>query len=305
MGRIYISSTFEDLKEQREAVYRVLRRQGHDVVAMEDYVARDERPLARCLADVRSSDLYVGIFAFRYGYIPPGQPDDGQRSITELEYREASTALKERLCFLLDKKAPWPPDLVDEDRRQIAAFRAELEREHSRGLFRSTEELCTHVLEAVHDWERRIGHEPPAGAQSSTIDVAGYTRKMLERYGRVELDALVPPERDEQLRIPLDAVYVEQSVREDLPPVELPKELWEQLQQVGEIDGKNLPKGMTPEDLERARAAFRERPSAKVFDVLARAEAAKRFSLGILVPGSPRSRGMSCCRFSSPEAILG
>ena len=37
---------------------------------MEDYVAKDQRPLQMCLDDVASSDVYVGIFAWRYGYIP-------------------------------------------------------------------------------------------------------------------------------------------------------------------------------------------------------------------------------------------
>ena len=61
MSRIYVSSTFSDLQDQREAVYRALRRLGHDVVAMEDYVASDQRPLDRCLDDVASSDVYIGI----------------------------------------------------------------------------------------------------------------------------------------------------------------------------------------------------------------------------------------------------
>ena len=88
MSRIYVSSTFSDLQDQREAVYRALRRLGHDVVAMEDYVASDQRPLDRCLDDVASSDVYIGIVAWRYGYVPPtGNPD--RLSITELEYRHA------------------------------------------------------------------------------------------------------------------------------------------------------------------------------------------------------------------------
>ena len=68
--RIYISSTYNDLRECREQVYRTLRQLGHDVIAMEDYVATDQRPLDKCLQDVASCDLYVGIFAWRYGYIP-------------------------------------------------------------------------------------------------------------------------------------------------------------------------------------------------------------------------------------------
>ena len=60
----------------------------HDVIAMEDYVATDQRPIEKCLADVATSDLYIGIFAWRYGYIPPEKNPD-HKSITELEYRKA------------------------------------------------------------------------------------------------------------------------------------------------------------------------------------------------------------------------
>ena len=89
MARIYISSTYGDLKDYREKAYRVLRRLGHDVVAMEDYVATDQRPLAKCLADVAACDVYVGVFAHRYGYVPEEDNPD-HRSITELEYRHAA-----------------------------------------------------------------------------------------------------------------------------------------------------------------------------------------------------------------------
>jgi len=37
--RIFVSSTFEDLREHREAAIRGLRQLGHDVVAMEDFTA--------------------------------------------------------------------------------------------------------------------------------------------------------------------------------------------------------------------------------------------------------------------------
>jgi len=89
VARIYISSTYRDLKDYRKVVYRTLRQMKHDVVAMEDYVAADERPLVRCLADVEASDIYVGILAWRYGFIP-NKENPGRRSIIELEYRRAN-----------------------------------------------------------------------------------------------------------------------------------------------------------------------------------------------------------------------
>src|SRR5581483_2771693 len=131
MATIYISSTYSDLKEHREAVARALRRMNKSVVAMEDYVATDQRPLDKCLADVGSCDVYVGIFAWRYGFIPD-KDNPGQKSITELEYRKATELGKPRLIFLLDPELPWPPPAMDsstgdgEGGARIKALRAEL-----------------------------------------------------------------------------------------------------------------------------------------------------------------------------------
>src|SRR5215211_3984563 len=111
MARVYISSTYSDLSDVREEAYRVLRKMGHDVVAMEDYVATDQRPLDKCLADVDSCDIYVGIFAWRYGYVPPNE----EQSITELEFREAVQEGKSALLFLLNEEAPWPRSKADRD----------------------------------------------------------------------------------------------------------------------------------------------------------------------------------------------
>src|SRR5660398_273403 len=100
MARIYVSSTFNDLKEFREHVRLQLRQMGHEDIAMEYYVAENQRPLDKCLKDVATCDLYIGIFAQRYGYIPPEQ----QKSITEIEYRTAFDKRKDRLIFCWMKK---------------------------------------------------------------------------------------------------------------------------------------------------------------------------------------------------------
>jgi formylglycine-generating enzyme required for sulfatase activity len=114
MTTIYISSTYEDLKEFREVVYKALRKSGYDVIAMEDYVAADQRPVEKCLDDVKKADIYVGIFAFRYGYVPPethGNPN--KLSITELEFRHAETLKKPCLTFIVHESKAWPPMFDD------------------------------------------------------------------------------------------------------------------------------------------------------------------------------------------------
>jgi hypothetical protein len=105
MASIYVSSTFKDLKDCRDQVTHLLRRMRHEVVAMEDYTAEEQWPADKCLADVTACDLYVGIFAWRYGFIPPDNNPDNL-SITELEYRKAGETGKSRLIFLLDENAP-------------------------------------------------------------------------------------------------------------------------------------------------------------------------------------------------------
>lgn len=161
MTSVYISSTFNDLKDHREAVARVLRQSGISVIAMEDYVASDERPLERCLEDVRNSDIYVGLFAHRYGFIPK-ENNEKNLSITELEYRQAMEAGKPCLIFLLEPSMPWVLTFVDtntgdgENGQRIRALRAELGDRHMVSFFRGPEDLAGKVVAAVahHQQER-------------------------------------------------------------------------------------------------------------------------------------------------------
>jgi hypothetical protein len=147
MARIYISATYSDLQAHREQVYRALRELGHDVIAMEDYVADDQRPLARCLADVAACQLYVVIFAHRYGYIPQEEGNPEGRSITELEYRHAEVQGIPRLIFLLDQAAPWQLAWVDavtgdgDQGARIRALREELGRERLASFFASESKI--------------------------------------------------------------------------------------------------------------------------------------------------------------------
>jgi len=131
MVSVYVSSTYRDLKEYRDAVISALRRMNHHVVCMEEYGAADQRPLERCLRDVDQCDVYVGIFAWQYGYAPQEDNPAG-RSITELEYRRARDAKKQCLIFLLEDDHPWSPSLIDNGspRARVEALRQELCKRH-------------------------------------------------------------------------------------------------------------------------------------------------------------------------------
>jgi hypothetical protein len=154
MARIYLSSTYADLQEHRAAVYRALRRLRHDVVAMEDYVAADRRPADKCLRDIAECDIYVGIIALRYEYIPTDDNPE-RKSITELEFRHATRLGRPRLLFLQEKNAPWRVDLTDwgdeatESGQRIERFRTELEQTCTVSYFSRLDELASQVAAAV------------------------------------------------------------------------------------------------------------------------------------------------------------
>ena len=152
MAKVYISSTFEDLKEYRAEVLKTLRRMQQEVIAMEDYAAADERPLAKCLADVEKCDYYLGIFAKRYGFIAPndnGENPEG-KSITELEYRHAVRTAKKCFIFLVHAKAKWTLEHVDGGAggEKLRNLCEELKLKHSVAFFENEDELAVRVSEA-------------------------------------------------------------------------------------------------------------------------------------------------------------
>ncbi|WP_454064311.1 nSTAND1 domain-containing NTPase [Candidatus Nitrospira salsa] len=151
MATIYLSSTFEDLKDYRRVVFEALRQSGHNVIAMEEYVAKDQRPMKKCLEDIGKVDIYVGLFGFRYGYVPPVEHDnpDGA-SITELELRQAERLGKPCLTFAVSEEVPWPPKFIDALKGQpINQLREYLLTEKMVSFFSEPHQLASQVQSAV------------------------------------------------------------------------------------------------------------------------------------------------------------
>lgn len=156
MATIYLSSTYEDLQSYRRVVFDALRKSGYQAIAMEDYVAADQRPVEQCLKDVERADIYIGLFAFRYGYVPPAQHQNPQGlSITELEFRHAQNLKKPCLTFIAKRDAGIPLDLVDaytgdgEKGNHIERLRQDLLTEKLASAFSQPHELAALVLAAV------------------------------------------------------------------------------------------------------------------------------------------------------------
>jgi hypothetical protein len=153
MKKVYISATYNDLKEHRAAVAHALRKMNYEVHCMEDYVATDERTDDRCTQDVANCDFYVGILALRYGWIPPGS----NISITEQEYRKARSQLEKTRClmFLLDEQsADWPVRWIDAVQSPDSAAKLRQFRDSLEGMsvntFTTLEQLVQSVMASVY-----------------------------------------------------------------------------------------------------------------------------------------------------------
>jgi len=142
--RVFISSTFSDLVSLREAVEKAIRQLGAIDISMENFGARDERPKEECLRLIREeSDVYIGIFAYRYGYIPEGD----ETSITEAEYREASSSGIPRLIYLVDERIPWVPSNIERGlgESKLHKLKGELRANHICGVFSTEDDLAAKV----------------------------------------------------------------------------------------------------------------------------------------------------------------
>lgn len=145
MNRVFVSSTFTDLESHRAAVREGIRQLGLIDVAMENLGARDERPKDECLRLVqKESDLFVGIYAHRYGFVPEG---DGI-SITESEYEAATLGNLPRFIYLVDTDHPWLPRYIDQgaSSKRLEKFRHKLLATHICQKFTTEDQLTARVV---------------------------------------------------------------------------------------------------------------------------------------------------------------
>jgi hypothetical protein len=156
--KTFLSSTYVDLVSHRKAAAEAVERLGHQVGHMEVFGARPEEASEVCRSEIDECDLFVGIYAHRYGYVP-----DGSRvSITEAEFDHARKTNKPLFCFLVDEDHPWPPKMIENEpgRSKLSSFKAKIGSRVARDTFTTPEDLAFKVAAAL-------------GRYLSTLDNAG------------------------------------------------------------------------------------------------------------------------------------
>lgn len=149
--KVMISSTARDLPLHRKEVMDACLRQGMFPMMMEHLPASDAEAISASLKMVDEADIYVGVFAHRYGYVPK-ENNPQAISITEMEYNRA-VERKEmtRLIFVMDKAHPITIDDVEqgEGAVKLKAFKERLQTEKIVNFFKSPEDLRAHVINSL------------------------------------------------------------------------------------------------------------------------------------------------------------
>ena len=150
--KVMISSTTLDLPEHRQQVRDACLREGMFPLMMEHLPASDADAIATSLRLVNEADLYLGIFAFRYGYIPRGS----SVSLTEMEYQRAVERGIPRLIFLMDDSHPLTMADVErgEGASKLDALRTRLQTERVVNYFTSSAQLQAQVIHSLSQYRQ-------------------------------------------------------------------------------------------------------------------------------------------------------
>lgn len=83
--QVFVSSTYSDLRDERQAAVEAILTAGHIPAGMELFTAGDESQMEAIRQWIEESDVYMLILGGRYGSI---EPNSG-KSYTRLEYEYA------------------------------------------------------------------------------------------------------------------------------------------------------------------------------------------------------------------------
>lgn len=157
---VMVSSTSYDLENFRQEVGDACLRADTFPLMMEQLSALDQNAIDASLAMVNKADVYVGIFAHRYGSIPKGH----DISITHMEYNRAVERDIPILLFFIDEDVPVRIKDIDTGiaAEKLAKFKAELKGTRVAGFYKNKEELRGLVLQSLTEHKAGLDREEEA-----------------------------------------------------------------------------------------------------------------------------------------------
>lgn len=144
--QVFVSSTYGDLREEREAVTWAVLSARHIPAGMENFTATDDRGWQTIKSVIDRSDYYVLILAGRYGSV-----DKDGKSWTEKEYEYAISRGIPVLVFIRSKKS-ITADMVEDDavlREKLETFKGAVRERHLYREWATKDELVGQVSNAL------------------------------------------------------------------------------------------------------------------------------------------------------------
>lgn len=153
MPAIFISSTFLDLGSMRADLRAWLESVfGAELVVMETFGSDATPPDVSSIRRVRECDVFIGMYAQRYGTIDV----HSGKSITELELEEADRAhsagvIKDVLLYVVDDELVLPGSESDESSQLRLKVLRQRVHQHTCTSFKNRDELLLAVLRDVYN----------------------------------------------------------------------------------------------------------------------------------------------------------
>ena len=145
--QVFISSTYEDLKEERDAVIKTILGIEQIPIGMEMFNASDSKQWNIICRTIDISDYYVLIIGLRYGTF-----FENDISYTEKEFDYAISKGIPVLAFVKDENEPSTPKQRDDDGQKqecLNKFRNKA-KQKTVGFWKTKEELCAQLVKSLY-----------------------------------------------------------------------------------------------------------------------------------------------------------
>jgi hypothetical protein len=146
--QVFVSSTFTDLRSERQAAVEAILSAGHIPAGMELFAAGDESQMVVIRRWIDESDVFMLILGDRYGSIER----ESQKSYVHLEYEYALLQSKPLFAVISHTDPTIPNGL--ENTGQLVAFRALVQEKVVRS-WSEPNDIKLAIHEALADFARR------------------------------------------------------------------------------------------------------------------------------------------------------
>jgi len=179
--QIFISSTFTDLIDERQAVLKAILELDHMPAGMELFPATDDSAWQLITDVIDSSDYYVLIVGGRYGSL-----DEQGLGFTEKEYDYAIRTKKPVIPLLNENPDNLPRDKTETNAAawdKLKAFRSKVENKHTCVYWKSAEDLKAKVIVGLTSATKR--HPAVGWVRADTVPSGATVMEVLALKNRI------------------------------------------------------------------------------------------------------------------------